>query len=94
MKYKVNWINTPKGNGIKAGKTLIVKVSDTKLISGWVAKKKWYGSKKLQIGQGTNELKFKLLPIKKYEKGKYVLRVIAHDKTWQYKKWRDVFEVV
>ena len=57
MKYKVNWIKTKKGNGIKSGKTLNVEIGNAYIVSGFVAKKTWYGKKMLLIDQGKYILK-------------------------------------
>ena len=56
MKYKVNWIKTKKGNGIKTGKTLNVEIGNAYIVSGFVAKKTWYGKKMLLLDQGINLL--------------------------------------
>ena len=99
MKYKVNWIKTKYGNGIKTGNTLIVKVEEARIISGWIAKKTFYGRKMKQVDQAKNMLSFKLKERKKkrtvnYKKGLYVLKVSAFDKKNKNYQWTDEFEVV
>ena len=99
MKYKVNWIKSSKGNAIKAGKTLIVKITDARIVSGWIAKKTWYGRKMKQVDQSKNTLSFKLKQRKgkntiNYKKGKYLLKVSAFDKKNKNNQWTDEFEVV
>ena len=59
-------MKTKDGNGIKTGHTLIVKVEEARIISGWIAKKTWYGRKMKQVDQAKNMLSFKL----KERKGK------------------------
>ena len=99
MKYKANWIKTQYGNGIKAGNTLIVKVTDATIITGVVSRKTWHGKKRLQIDQSKNTLSFKLKEKKgkrtvPYKKGNYHLLVWAYDKKGKSNKWKDEFEVV
>ena len=99
MKYKVNWIKTKEGNGIKAGNTLIVKITDARIVSGWIAKKTWYGRKMKQVDQSKNTLSFKLKQRKgkntiNYKKGKYLLKVSAFDKKNKNNQWTDEFEIV
>jgi len=99
MKYKVNWIKTKEGNGIKAGNTLIVKITDARIVSGWIAKKTFYGRKMKQVGQSKNTLSFKLKEKKgkrtvPYKKGNYILKVSAFDKKNKNNQWSDEFEVV
>jgi hypothetical protein len=95
MKYKVNWIKTKKGNGIKSGKTLNVEIGNAYIVSGFVAKKTWYGKKMLLIDQGKDKLKF-LLKKKggNFETGKYILKVVAYDKKQMKNTWTDEFEIV
>ena len=99
MKYKVNWIKTKEGNGIKTGNTLIVKVEEARIISGWIAKKTWYGRKMKQVDQAKNMLSFKLKERKgkrtvNYKIGKYILKVSAYNKKNKNQQWTDVFEIV
>ena len=95
MKYKTNFVNhKTKGNSIKSGGTLNVSIVGAKVISGWVAKKTWYGKKLLQVDQGTNKLKFLLKPKSKFVSGKYILKVDCFDKSWKNYRWKDEFEVV
>ena len=99
MKYKTNWIKTKEGNGIKTGNTLIVKVEEARIISGWIAKKTWYGRKMKQVDQAKNMLSFKLKERKKkrtinYKKGLYILKVSAFDKKNKNYQWTDEFEIV
>ena len=99
MKYKANWIKTKDGNGIKTGHTLIVKVTEARIITGIVSRKTFYGKKRLQIGQSKNTLSLKLKEKKgkltvNYKKGNYVLLVWAYDKKGKQNKWTDEFEVI
>ena len=99
MKYKANWIKTKKGNGIKTGNTLIVKVEEARIISGWIAKKTWYGRKMKQVDQAKNMLSFKLKERKgkrtvNYKTGLYILKVSAFNKKNKNYQWTDVFEIV
>ena len=99
MKYKANWIKTKEGNGIKAGNTLIVKKTDARIVSGWIAKKTFYGRKMKQVDQSKNTLSFKLKEKKgkrtvPYKKGKYMLKVSAFDSKDKNNTWTDEFEVV
>ena len=99
MKYKANWIKTKKGNGIKTGNTITVKVIDAITISGWIAKKTWYGKKIMQIGQGKTLLSFKLKEKKgkktvPYKTGRYILKISATGKNKKSNTWTDNFLVV
>ena len=99
MKYKVNWIKTKYGNGIKTGNTLIVKIQEAVVISGFIKQKTWYGGKMKQVDQAKNTLSFKLKERKKkrtinYKKGLYVLKVSAFDKKNKNYQWTDEFEIV
>ena len=94
MKYKTNFKSSKKGNSIKSGQTLNVSITGAKSISGWVAKKTWYGKKVLQIDQGTNKLKFKLKPQAKFKPGKYILKISAFDQKWKNYYWQDIFEII
>ena len=38
MKYSVNWLKTPDGNGISSGETVIVKVKGADYLSGGIYK--------------------------------------------------------
>ena len=85
MKYKANWIKTEKGNGIKTGNTITVKVIDAITVSGWIARKTWHGKKIMQIGQGKSLVSFKLKEKKRkktvpYKIGRYILKISATDK--------------
>jgi len=97
MKYKVNWIKTKEGNGIKAGNTLIVKITDARIVSGWIAKKTFYGRKMKQVGQSKNTLSFKLKERKgkrtiPYKKGNYRLKVSAFYKKMKNTQCSNEFE--
>jgi len=99
MKYKANWIKTEKGNGIKTGNTITVKVIGAITISGWIAKKSWYGKKIMQIGQGKTLLSFKLKEKKRnkiihYKTGRYILKISATGKNNKSNTWTDEFEVI
>ena len=99
MKYKVNWIKTKKGNGIKSGKTLNVEIGNAYIVSGFVAKKTWYGKKIMQIGQGKTLVSFKLKEKKRkktvpYKTGRYILKISATGKNNKSNTWTDEFEVV
>jgi len=99
MKYKVNWIKTKEGNGIKTGNTITVKVIDAITVSGWIAKKTWYGRKMKQVDQAKNMLSFKLKERKgkrtvNYKIGKYILKVSATAKNNKSNTWTDEFEIV
>ena len=99
MKYNANFVKSKKGNAIKTGKTLICKVTDARIVSGWLAKKTWYGKKLLQIDQGKNSLKFKLVKKKggktvNYETGTYIVKLSAFCKCNKNQQWTDVFEVI
>jgi len=100
MKYKANWIRTNKGNGIKAGNTLIVKVENAVVTTGIISLK-WHGLfwKRLQIAQGKTIVSFKLKKKKgkktvPYDNGHYKLIVRASDKNHKGYGWKDEFEVV
>ena len=69
LKYKANWIKTEKGNGIKTGNTIIVKVVGAITVSGWIARKTWHGKKIMQIGQGKTLVSFKLKEKKRKKTG-------------------------
>ena len=99
MKYKANWIKTKKGNGIKTGNTITVKVIDAITISGWIARKTWHGRKIMQIGQGKTLVSFKLKDKKRkktvpYKTGTYILKISATDTKNKSYTWTDEFEVV
>ena len=99
MKYKANWIKTKKGNGIKTGTVLIVQIEGASTVSGWIAKKTWYGRKMLQVAQNKHTLKFKLKKYKHkkligYDTGKYILKVSAFDSKNKNRQWTDRFEVI
>ena len=99
MKYKVNWIKTKNGNGIKSNTVLIVKIEGARIVSGWIAKKTFYGRKMLQVAQDKHTLKFKLKKYKHkrlvgYDTGKYILKVSAFDSQNKNRQWSDEFEVI
>ena len=99
MKYKANWIKTEKGNGIKTGNTITVKVVGAITVSGWIARKTWYGKKIMQIGQGKTLVSFKLKEKKgkktvPYKTGRYILKISATGKNNISNTWTDKFEVI
>jgi len=99
MKYKANWIKTEKGNGIKTGNTITVKVIGAITVSGWIAKKTWHGKKIMQIGQGKTLVSFKLKEkkwrkTKPYKTGRYILKISATGKNNKSNTWTDEFEVI
>ena len=99
MKYKANWIKTEKGNGIKTGNTITVKVIDAITVSGWIARKTWHGKKIMQIGQGKTLVSFKLKEkkwrkTKPYKTGRYILKISATGKNNKSNTWTDEFEVI
>ena len=99
MKYKVNWIKTKYGNGIKTGNTIIVKVIDAITVSGWIARKTWHGKKIMQVAQGKSFVSFKLKEKKgkktiPYKTGRYILKISATGKTNISNTWTDEFEVI
>lgn len=99
MKYNANWIKTPKGNGIKSGNSIIVKVNDAITVSGWIARKTWHGKKIMQVAQGRTYVSFKLKEkrmgkILPYKTGRYILKISATGKTNKSNTWTDEFEVV
>ena len=95
MKYKVNFIQTILGNGIKTGQTLTVKISEARIVSGWIARKTFYGRKMVQVDQSKNTLSFKLKTRKgNYKTGHYILKVSAFDKKNKNQLWTDEFDVV
>ena len=99
MKYKANWIKTKKGNGIKAGNSITVKVIGATTVSGWIARKTWHGKKIMQIDQGKTILSFKLKEKKgkktvPYKTGSYILKISATDKSNKSNTWQDQFEVI
>ena len=83
MKYKANWIKTKKGNGIKTGNTITVKVIDAITVSGWIARKTWHGKKIMQIGQGKSLVSFKLKE-KKRKKNRTLQNRHLHSKNFRY----------
>jgi len=99
MKYKANWIKTEKGNGIKTGNTITVKVIDAITVSGWIARKTWHGRKIMQVAQGKCLVSFKLKKKKRkktvpYKTGTYTLKISATSKNNKSNTWTDDFEVV
>ena len=99
MKYKANWIKTEKGNGIKTGNTITVKVIDAITVSGWIARKTWHGRKIMQVAQGKCLVSFKLKKKKSkktvpYKTGTYTLKISATSKNNKSNTWTDDFEVV
>tara|TARA_Y100000310_G_scaffold268583_1_gene281261 strand:- start:374 stop:673 length:300 start_codon:yes stop_codon:yes gene_type:complete len=99
MKYKTNFKQTPDGNGIQTGTVLTVKIEGARIVSGWIAKKTFYGRKMLQVAQDKHTLKFKLKKYKHkrlvgYDTGKYILKVSAFDSQNKNQQWSDEFEVV
>ena len=99
MNYKANWIKTKKGNGIKTGNTITVKVVNAITVSGWIARKTWHGKKIMQIGQGKTLVSFKLKEKKgkktvPYKTGTYILKISATAINNKSTTWTDEFEVV
>ena len=99
MKYKANWIKTEKGNGIKTGNSIIVKVNEAITVSGWIARKTWHGKKIMQVAQGKSHVSFKLKEKRMgktvpYKTGRYTLKISATSKTNKSNTWTDDFEVV
>ena len=93
MKYKANWITTKHGNSIKSGTDLIVDISQSIVVSGWIGKKKFFPNI-LQVGQGKDSIAFKLKPASTFTQGKYELRLRAYDKNYRGYGWKDIFQVV
>ena len=89
-KIRVNWVRTPKGNGIKEGSILRVTASGAAHISGAVYKK---GYPVLAIfGYGQNA-RIRLKRSKMSLKGRALLKIRAFDKFGRGFGIDDIFEV-
>ena len=99
MKYTTNFKQTKDGNGIQSGTVLTVKINGAKIVSGWIAKKTFWGRKMVQVAQDKHTLKFKLKKYKhkklvNYKTGNYILKVSAFDTQNKNQQWTDEFQVI
>lgn len=92
MKYSASFVKTSKGNGIKEGSVLTIKVDGAHFFSGAVYQK-GFPVIAFQTLPGDNDAEVLIKRKNLSLKGKAVLKVRAYDIDWRGAGWNDEFEI-
>ena len=92
--YLVNWIKTDKGNGIKAGDTIIVNCKDAGHISGGIYKNNFPVTINQVMGDSISFKTKRGYFGRKLPKGTYLLRIRGNYADYRGFGYDDKFEIV